>query len=102
VNTSRAGAEAAFPRGPQRRTVYDLNVYLSPFDACAGVFIDDRTPCRDRDERQKVPCRAGIPLPVDPGSGPPRANFSKALVGRCQTVAGRPERTREGYFDVIG
>lgn len=107
VNTTANGKalKLRFHEGRNGRAVFSLNIYLSPFDAwVAQVFSTG-------DESSLAAIATGdlscvVPaflLPVDPGSAPPRANFSNSSYSGANADGGPTDlaRTREGYFDVI-
>ena len=107
VNTTANGKalKLRFHEGRNGRAVFSLNVYLSPFDVwVAQVYSSgDETSVAaiaTNDNSCVVPA---FLLPVDPGSGPPRANFSNGSYSGVNADGGPAglERTREGYFDVI-
>jgi len=107
VNTTPNGKalKLRFHEGRNGRAVFSLNLYLSPFDAwVAQVYSsgDENSVASiaTNDFSCVVPA---LLLPVDPGSGPPRANFSNAAFSGANADGGPTDlsRTREGFFDVI-
>jgi hypothetical protein len=107
VNTTPNGKalKLRFHEGRNGRTVFSLNIYLSPSDAwVAQVYSsgDENSVAAiaTNDSSCVVPA---FLLPVDPGSGPPRANFGNNDYSGANADGGPTDlaRTREGYFDVI-
>ena len=107
VNTTANGKalKLRFHEGRNGRAVFGLNIYLSPFDVwVAQVYSSgDETSVAaiaTNDNSCVVPA---FLLPVDPGSGPPRANFSNGSYSDVNADGGPAglERAREGYFDVL-
>jgi len=107
VNTTANGKalKLRFHEGRNGRAVFSLNLYLSPFDAwVAQVYSsgDENSVAAiaTNDSSCVVPA---FLLPVDPGSGPPRADFSNSGFSAANNDGGPTDlsRTREGYFDVI-
>jgi hypothetical protein len=107
VNTTPNGKalKLRFHEGRNGRSVFDLNVYLSPFDVwVAQVYSsgDENSGASIATNDHSCVMPAFL-LPVDPGSGPPRANFSDASFSGANADGGPvgAARTREGFFDVI-
>ena len=107
VNTTAHGKalKLRFHEGRNGRTVFSLNLYLSPSDVwVAQVYSsgDENSVASiaTNDFSCVVPT---LLLPVDPGSGLPRANFSSATYSGASADGGPASlsRTREGFFDVI-
>jgi len=107
VNTTPNGkaAKLRFHEGRNGRAVFSLNIYLSPFDAwVAQVYSSGDENSLAAIATNDLSCvMPAFLLPVDPGSGPPRANFSNASFSGVNADGGPAgtERTREGFFDVI-
>jgi hypothetical protein len=107
INTTPNGKalKLRFHEGRNGRTVFDLNVYLSPFDVwVAQVYSSgDESSVASIATNDSSCVMPAFLLPVDPGSGLPRANFGDAAYSGANADGGPagPERTREGFFDVI-
>jgi len=107
VNTTQSGKalKLRFHEGRNGRTVFNLNIYLAPLDVwVAQVYSSDDENSVASIATNDFSCVVpALQLPVNPGSGPPRANFSNIGYSGANADGGPVglERTREGYFDVI-
>jgi hypothetical protein len=107
VNTTAQGKslKLRFHEGRNGRAVFNLNIYLSPFDVwVAQVYSSGDENSVAAIATNDLSCVVpAFLLPVDPGSGPPRANFSNSGYSGANADGGPADfaRTREGYFDVI-
>ena len=107
VNTTPNGKalKLRFHEGRNGRAVFSLNLYLSPFDVwVAQVYSSGDENSGASIATNDLSCVVpALLLPIDPGSGLPRANFSNAAYSGTNADGGPTDvsRTREGFFDVI-